>query len=71
MNEKEVREIRRRFRPNKSMIGNVYGCYVSVDRKIVPTFEEFRQIEKCGFKSENTICLRPRYLMDRYFEHVR
>ena len=54
MNEKEVREIRRRLRPNKSMIGNVYGCYVSVDRKIVPTFEEFRQIEKCGFKSENT-----------------
>ncbi len=41
MNEKEVREIRRRFKPDKSMIGNVYGCYVNEDRKIVATFEEF------------------------------
>ncbi len=41
MNEKEVREIRRRFRPDKSMIGNVYGCYVNEERKIVATFEEF------------------------------
>ena len=41
MNEKEVREIRRRFRPDKSMIGNVYGCYVNEDKKIVATFEEF------------------------------
>lgn len=41
MNEKEVREIRRRFRPDKSMIGSVYGCYVNEDRKIVATFEEF------------------------------
>lgn len=41
MNEKEIREIRRRFRPDKSMIGNVYGCYVNEDRRIVATFEEF------------------------------
>lgn len=41
MNEKEVREIRRRFRPDKNMIGNVYGCYVNEDRRIVATFEEF------------------------------
>ena len=41
MNEKEIREIRRRFRPDKSMIGNVYGCYVNEERKIVATFEEF------------------------------
>jgi hypothetical protein len=41
MNEKEIREIRRRFRPDKSMIGSVYGCYVNEDRKIVATFEEF------------------------------
>ena len=37
MNEKGVREIRRRFRPDKSMIGSVYGCYVNEDRKIVAT----------------------------------
>ena len=41
MNEKEVRELRRRFRPDKSMIGNVYGCYVNENKKIVATFEEF------------------------------
>ena len=41
MNEKGVREIRRRFKPDKSMIGSVYGCYVNEDRKIVSTFEEF------------------------------
>ena len=41
MNEKEIREIRRRFRADKSMIGNVYGCYVNEDRKVVATFEEF------------------------------
>lgn len=41
MNEKGVREIRRRFKPDKSMIGSVYGCYVNEDKKIVSTFEEF------------------------------
>ena len=40
MNEKEIREIRRRFRADKSMIGSVYGCYVNENRKIVACFEE-------------------------------
>ncbi len=40
MNEKEIREIRRRFRPDKTMINSVYGCYVNANRKIVATFEE-------------------------------
>lgn len=41
MNEKEIREIRRRFRPDKSMISSVYGCYVNEGRIIIAEFEEF------------------------------
>jgi hypothetical protein len=29
--QKRSREIRGRFRPDKSMIGNIYGCYVNED----------------------------------------
>jgi hypothetical protein len=40
MNEKEIREIRRRFRPEKCMIGSIYGCYVNENKKIISLFEE-------------------------------
>ena len=40
MNEKEVAEIRRRFRPDKSNITCVRGCYVNDKHEIV---SEFRQ----------------------------
>lgn len=40
MNEKEVAEIRRRFRPEKSNINFIRGCYVNDKREIV---SEFRQ----------------------------
>ncbi len=40
MNEKEVAEIRRRFRPEKSNIAYIRGCYVNDKREIV---SEFRQ----------------------------
>ena len=40
MNEKEVAEIRRRFRPDKNNITFVRGCYVNDKREIV---SEFRQ----------------------------
>jgi hypothetical protein len=35
MNQKEVGELRRRFRPNKSAISRVYGCYVNSAKEIV------------------------------------
>ena len=35
MNEKEVAEIRRRFRPDKSNITRVRGCYVNEKGEIV------------------------------------
>ena len=35
MNQKEVNELRRRFRPDKNAISRVYGCYVNANHEIV------------------------------------
>ena len=35
MNQREVSELRRRFRPEKSAIRHIYGCYVSADRRVI------------------------------------
>ena len=35
MNQKELNEIRRRFKPNRTAISKVYGCYVSSARQII------------------------------------
>ena len=40
MNEKEVAEIRRRFRPEKSNITHVRGCYVNDNREIISQFNQ-------------------------------
>lgn len=40
MNRKEVAEIRRRFRPERSNIGSVRGCLVNEKREIVTTFRQ-------------------------------
>ena len=40
MNEKEVAELRRQFRPDRSSIEKVYGCYVNENRSIVSAFEQ-------------------------------
>ena len=40
MNEKEVSELRRQLRPDRSGISKVYGCYVNENRTIVSTFEQ-------------------------------
>lgn len=40
MNEKEIAEIRRRFRPDKSNIARVRGCYVNGQREIVSEFSQ-------------------------------
>ena len=29
MNQKELGELRRRFKPEKNTVGRVYGCYVN------------------------------------------
>lgn len=40
MNEKEIAEIRRRFRPDKSNITHICGCYVNDKREIVSEFDQ-------------------------------
>lgn len=40
MNEKEVAEIRRRFRPDKSNISHVCGCFINENREIVSRFDQ-------------------------------
>ena len=44
MNEKEISEIRRRFRPDKSNINRVRGCYVNEKREIVSQFNQSLRI---------------------------
>ena len=40
MNQKEVSEIRRRFRPDRSNITKVYGCYVSDTGEVLSQFSQ-------------------------------
>ncbi|MBQ7309717.1 MAG: DUF4317 domain-containing protein [Clostridia bacterium] len=40
MNEKEIAEIRRRFRPDKTNIAKIRGCYVNEEREIISEFYE-------------------------------
>ncbi len=40
MNEKEIAELRRRIRPDKSSITHVRGCYVDESREIVAQFDQ-------------------------------
>lgn len=40
MNEKEIAELRRRFRPDKSSITHIRGCYVNESREIVSEFDQ-------------------------------
>ena len=40
MNQKEVSELRRRLRPDKSAVSRIYGCYVNSSREIVSDLDE-------------------------------
>lgn len=40
MNEKEISEIRRRFRADKSNISRIRGCYVNENKEIVSEFNQ-------------------------------
>lgn len=40
MNQKEVSELRCRFRPDKSAVSRIYGCYVNSSREIVSYLDE-------------------------------
>ena len=40
MNQKELREIRRRIRPEHNSITHLYGCYVNGAKEIISTLDE-------------------------------
>lgn len=40
MNERELREIKRRFRPDKSNIPNIVGCFVNASGQIISRFTQ-------------------------------
>ncbi|MBQ7692446.1 MAG: DUF4317 domain-containing protein [Oscillospiraceae bacterium] len=40
MNQKELGEIRRRFRPDHNNIQRIFGCYVNTNKEIIASFEE-------------------------------
>lgn len=40
MNEKEIAELRRRFKPEKNSITHIYGCYVGEKREIISQFSQ-------------------------------
>jgi len=40
MNQKEISELRRRFRLNKNAISRIYGCYVSGRKEIISNLDE-------------------------------
>ena len=40
MNQKELREIRRRFQPDRNAISHIYGCYVNSNREIISEIDE-------------------------------
>lgn len=40
MNQKEVSELRRRFRPEKNAISRIYGCYVNSNKEIIFDLDE-------------------------------
>ncbi len=40
MNQKEINELKRRFRPDKNAIGRIYGCYVSGGKEVISYIDE-------------------------------
>ena len=40
MNQKELNELKRRFKPDKSAISRIYGCYVNANKEIVAYLDE-------------------------------
>ena len=40
MNQKEINELKRRFRIDKNAIGRIYGCYVSASREVISYIDE-------------------------------
>jgi len=40
MNQKEVSELRRRWKPEKNAVSRIYGCFVNAAKEIVADLDE-------------------------------
>ena len=40
MNQKEISELRRRFRADRNAFSRVYGCFVNASREVISTIDE-------------------------------
>ena len=58
MNQKDLREVRRRVRPEHNSVRSIYGCFVNGGREIIADFEE-----SVGLLSEDE--------SERYFSLIR
>ena len=50
MNEKEISEIRRRFRADKHNIAHIRGCYVNEKKEIIAQFDQSKLTTKADRK---------------------
>ena len=58
MNQKELGELRRRWKPEKSAVGHIYGCFVNSAREIVADLDE-------------SLALMPQQESEKYLELLR
>ncbi len=62
MNQKELNELRRRFRLDKNNFSRIYGCYVNSNREIISWVDAsmglMRQDEQKMYRSLKKISLR-------------
>ena len=40
MNQKELNELRRRWKPDKNAISRIYGCFVNSNKEIITDLDE-------------------------------
>lgn len=40
MNQKELGELRRRFKPERSAVSRIYGCYVNSQKEVISYLDE-------------------------------
>ena len=64
MNQKELNEIRRRFKPDRTAISKVYGCYVSSARQIISYIDA-----PMGLMSQDKYTLLMKRLGQNYFAY--
>ena len=55
MTEKELREIKRRFRPEKSNIAKIVGCFVNTNNQIISKISQPISLSSDSVTSEKLL----------------